>query len=52
MFFYITLQIGLDRKVLKATLDPTFEWKKAVQAALETDDSLESVWIYSPNTLR
>ena len=37
--------IGLDWKELKATLNPTFEWQKAVQAALDTDDSLESVWI-------
>ena len=37
--------IGLDWKELKATLNPTFEWQKAVQAALGTDDSLESVWI-------
>ncbi|CAH3036867.1 unnamed protein product, partial [Porites lobata] len=34
--------IGLDWKELKATLNPTFEWQKAVQAALDTDDSLES----------
>ena len=37
--------IGLDWKELKATLNPTFEWQKAVQAALDIDDSLESVWI-------
>ena len=37
--------IGLDWKELKATLNPTFEWQKAVQAVLDTDDSLESVWI-------
>ena len=37
--------IGLDWKELKATLNPTFEWQKAVQAALGTEDSLESVWI-------
>ena len=36
---------GLDWKELKATLNPTFEWQKAVQAALDTDHSLESVWI-------
>ncbi|XP_073245917.1 polyunsaturated fatty acid 5-lipoxygenase-like isoform X2 [Porites lutea] len=34
--------IGLDWKELKATLNPTFKWQKAVQAALDTDDSLES----------
>ena len=37
--------IGLNWKELKATLNPTFEWQKAVQAALGTEDSLESVWI-------
>ena len=50
--FSVLGQIGLDWREIKATLNPTFEWKKAVQVALDTDDSLESVWIYSPNTFR
>ncbi|KAJ7340326.1 Cation-independent mannose-6-phosphate receptor [Desmophyllum pertusum] len=33
--------VGLDWKKLNETLNPEFDWKAAVQAALKTEDSLE-----------
>jgi len=37
--------VGLDWKKLKATLNPTFDWDSAVQAALRSTDSIEDVRI-------
>ena len=34
---------GLNWKKLKETLNPNFDWDAAVQAALNSDDSLEDV---------
>ena len=37
--------MGLDWNKLKATLNPTFDWDSAVQAALRSTDSIEDVCI-------
>lgn len=38
--------VGLDWNKLKETLNPSFDWNAAVQAALQNGDSLEDVFIY------